>query len=124
MIFQVGCILYGHKTLVSQKMIYLAGIIQGEPTQMALWLQFVSILQQVSEATKETQSLTLIDCQTAFGGLCNHGFEMDILDMAFTSLMMSKLSAIIKAKDINEGLCSHEGEVKAAKGAYGWHIKR
>lgn len=92
---------------------------------MALWLQFVSVLQQVSEATKETQSLTLtlIDCQTALGGLCKHDFEMDIVDMALASLMMSKLSALIKVKDINRGLCSHEGEVKAAKGAYGWQNK-
>lgn len=61
--FRVDCMSCGRKTLIYPKVFILA-----------LWLQFVSVLQQVSE-------VAFLDYQTAPGVLRGHDFETCIADM-------------------------------------------
>lgn len=124
-IFQIGCILYSHKTLVWQKNVLSCWYNQRRTNING----FVAPVCECSSASQwSDQGDTIINSNSnrlpnSLGRTLEADFEMDIVDMAHASLMMSKLSALIKVKDINRGLCSHEGEVKAAKGAYGWHNK-
>lgn len=97
------------------KSIYFASVIQVESTRVALWLQVISVLQQVSGVTNETPSVTLQLYRRTLGGHRDHGFETDIVDLALEALMASKLAALIKAKAVNGGTCSHEDEVRTAR---------